>query len=186
MKIPKGYKTLFLDRDGVINVRNKHGYIRNTDEFHFLDNADKAIVILSHLFDRIIVVTNQQGIGKGIMTEDELSKIHFYLVSEIEKKGGRIDAIYHCPKLRSEKDNCRKPSPQLALWAKEDFPEINFKKSIMIGDMDTDIQMGKTLRMFTVKVGKENDQKHSDLQADIYVKSLLKFTELLSIQLFDV
>jgi len=87
--------TLFLDRDGVINKRKIGDYIKIIDEFEFLPDVKEALSILAKYFNKIIIVTNQQGIGKGIMTEDDLRDIHKYMLEEILKSGGRIDAIYH-------------------------------------------------------------------------------------------
>ena len=103
--------TLFLDRDGVINVKLDGQYVKNTDEFEFIKGAQVAISKLSNIFNRIIVVTNQQGIAKGIMSDKDLDALHEYMLLELEKNGGVIDKIYYCPHLSSENCNCRKPNP---------------------------------------------------------------------------
>lgn len=144
--------TLFLDRDGVINKRIVGDYIKTTDEFQFEEGALESIEKFSKLFGRIIVVTNQQGIGKGIMTESNLSEIHRYMLKEIEKHGGRIDAVYHSPALASEHSELRKPKTGMAYLAQKDFPEIDFQKAVMIGDSDSDIVFGQSLGMITVKL----------------------------------
>lgn len=144
--------TLFLDRDGVINVRKVGDYIKSVDEFKFLPGVLHAISKFSHLFGRIIVVTNQQGISKGLMTERNLDEIHRYMSFEVEKRGGRIDKIYFAPQLSKENSIMRKPNIGMGLKAKEDFPEIDFQKSIMIGDSDSDIAFGQALGMITVKL----------------------------------
>lgn len=144
--------TLFLDRDGVINVRKMGGYIETIDEFEFLPGVLEAISEFSKIFKHIIVVTNQQGISKGIMTESNLSDIHRYMAEEIESVGGKIDASYHAPGLKATDTTRRKPYPGMALEAKENFPGIDFSKSIMVGDTDSDIQFGKNLGMKTVRI----------------------------------
>lgn len=140
---------LFLDRDGVINVEKEGDYVRNKDEFHFISNAPEAIAQLSRLFGRIVIVTNQKGIGKGLMTEDDLAQIHDHLIQEVEKHGGKIDRIYYCSSI-DPGSPCRKPNNGMALQAKHDFPEINFSRSVMIGNTLSDMRFGKSCGMYTV------------------------------------
>jgi histidinol-phosphate phosphatase family protein len=99
--------TLFLDRDGVINVRIIDGYVTKTEEFEFLPNVIDAFKIFKNKFKRIFVVTNQQGVGKGIMTIDDVERVHEYMIQQIENHGGKIDKVYFCPQLKSEVDNYR-------------------------------------------------------------------------------
>lgn len=148
-KIDKSW-TLFLDRDGVINRRPVDDYVKNWNEFEFLPGVLEALKTLSGIFGKIIVVTNQQGIGKGLMTVEGLADIHHKMVLEIKKYGGRVDAVYFCPNLKSDNKNCRKPSTTMAELAKNDFPEINFEKSIMAGDMESDMVFGRNAGMKTV------------------------------------
>jgi len=148
--------TLFLDRDGVINKRIYGGYVQHWEAFEFLPGVPESLAVFSGIFGKIIVVTNQQGIGKGIMNEDQLQSVHRKMFTEVEKAGGRIDAVFHCPDMASMPDNCRKPSPFLALKAQKQFPEIDFSKSIMVGDAESDMVFGKSAGMFTVLVGNES------------------------------
>lgn len=150
--------TLFLDRDGVINVRIIDGYVTKIEEFEFLPDVIEAFKIFKNKFNRIIVVTNQQGVGKGLMTEDDVKKVHDFMINEVENHDGKIDKVYFCPQLKSVPDNYRKPSPKMAYMAKEDFPEIDLSKSIMIGDMNSDVEFGKNAGMMTVFIG-DNELK---------------------------
>ncbi len=168
--------TLFLDRDGVINKRLPDEYVKNFHEFVFIDGVTKALRLLSGVFGRIILVTNQQGIGKSLMTEKDLLQIHNYMLEQIRKEGGRIDAIYFCPDLASKQQNCRKPGSSLALLAKKDFPEIDFSRSVMVGDTQPDIEFGKRLNMKTIYVGELPDTSDSDFTFD----SLFHFANLLT------
>ena len=163
--------TLFLDRDGVINKRNVGGYVENVSDFYFLDAVPEAIALCKTRFGRIIVVTNQQGIGKGIMTEEQLAAIHTYLRAQIPA----IDRIYHSPFLACENNNMRKPNIGMALAAKEDFPEIDFKKSIMVGDSLSDITFGKNSGMFTVFIS----DRETITSADRVFPSLFDFSNAL-------
>ena len=154
-----------MDRDGVINHRLKDDYVKNWSEFQFEPGVPEAIALFSNVFGRIFIVTNQQGIGKNIMTEDNLHDIHHKMVTEIEAAGGRIDKVYYCPHLRTEDCNCRKPRIGMALQAKENFPEIDFSRSIMVGDTPSDIEFGKRAGMRTVFISKEeNPPPHTDWQ----------------------
>ena len=167
--------TLFLDRDGVINVRIIDGYVTKIEEFEFLPNVIDAFKIFNEKFKRIIVVTNQQGVGKGIMTSEDVDYVHKYMIQEVERQGGRIDKIYFCPQLKSVDNNYRKPSPKMAYFAKEDFPEIDLSKSIMVGDMNSDIEFGKNAGMKTVFIG-DNDLK---LNPDSRYNSLYDFAKMI-------
>ncbi len=147
--------SLFLDRDGVINKKIDGDYVRNLKMFEWIDGSKEAIVLLSKIFREIIVVTNQQGVGKNLMNLDDLEKIHSFMISEIETEGGRIDAVYFSPHLANENNPMRKPGVGMLLKAKEEFPAIDFKKSIMVGDTDSDILFGKKLGMKTVRIKTE-------------------------------
>ena len=103
------YDTLFLDRDGVINKKLDGKYVKDFSEFEFIDGVKSAISELTNIFKRILIVTNQQGIGKKIMSDADLNLLHSRMVFELNKYGGIIDKIYFCPDLETKKCNCRKP-----------------------------------------------------------------------------
>ena len=147
--------TLFLDRDGVINVKLDGQYVKNTDEFEFMIGAKAAISKLSKIFNRILIVTNQQGIEKGIMSDNDLCVLHEYMLFELKKNGGVVDKIYYCPHLAAENCNCRKPNPGMIQQALIDFPDIKVEDSYLIGDSDTDIIAGSKMGLITVKVDNE-------------------------------
>lgn len=142
--------TLFLDRDGVINKKLPDDYIKTWEEFEFLPGVPEAIRVFSEIFGKILIVTNQQGIGKGLMTELDLEIIHDKMIKELRYEGGLINKVYHSPYLAKEKSVFRKPKPGMARKAKIDFPDIDFQKSIMVGDSKSDIEFGKNLEMYTV------------------------------------
>lgn len=170
--------TLFLDRDGVINKRKPGGYITRPEEFEFLPGVLEAFYRFDELFAYIIVVSNQQGVGKGLMSVEQLNKVNEYMKSSIENAHGRVDEIYVCTELDGFNSWCRKPSPGMALQAKKDFPEIDFSKSIMVGDMESDIVFGKNLGMKTVFI-KNNYANTVKVQADMYADGLLSFYKLI-------
>ncbi|MBE6336115.1 MAG: HAD-IIIA family hydrolase [Lentimicrobiaceae bacterium] len=158
--------TLFLDRDGVINVRLIDDYVKDINEFFFLPGVLDAFKIFNRKFKHIIVVTNQQGVGKGLMKNEDVEKVHEFMIRNIENQDGRVDKVYFCPQLKSVPDNYRKPSPKMAFFAKNDFPDIDFSKSIMLGDMNSDIEFGKNAGMKTIIIGNETIKSYPDDKFD--------------------
>jgi histidinol-phosphate phosphatase family protein len=140
---------LFLDRDGVLNHDKEGSYIFSTEEFRFYDGVLDALKIFNRIFGDIIIVTNQRGVGKGMMSELDLMQIHNKMLQEIETAGGRIDAIYYAVSLDNNHPE-RKPHPGMALKAKADFPDIDFSKSIMVGNNLSDMDFGRNAGMHTV------------------------------------
>jgi histidinol-phosphate phosphatase family protein len=169
--------TLFLDRDGVINKRNFQGYITSIDTFEFLPGVLQAMPQLTQRFHRIIVVTNQQGIGKGLMTERNLIDIHTYMCDRVYEMGGKIDKCYFAPNLKGDPNDMRKPNPAMAELAKLEYPEIDFQKSIIVGDTDSDIRFGKNLGMKTVLM---RSSEKTTLQADLEIEDLNELLTQLS------
>lgn len=159
--------TLFLDRDGVINKRLPGDYVKHISEFAFLPGVELALRDLRPLFRRMILVTNQQGIGKGIMNEADLNKIHEHLAQSLLEHGVRFDAMLFCADLASKPGNCRKPAPAMALEAQRRFPEINFGKCLMVGDSCSDMEFGRQLGMRTVFIHHPGEKIcESDLQME--------------------
>lgn len=148
--------TLFLDRDGVINRRIVDGYVTSWEAFEFLPGVLDAMKVFAEKFKYIMVITNQQGVGKGLMSMEEVEDIHDRMCLEIEAHDGRIDGILVCPQLASEPDNYRKPDPAMAYTAKAFYPEIDLKKCVMVGDGQLDIDFGRNAGTMTVFIGSEN------------------------------
>ena len=164
--------TLFLDRDGVINEEKKGDYVLNWKEFIFHKGVLDTFRKLSDRFGKVIVVSNQRGVGRGRMTEAELQSIHLEMRREVEIAGGRIDKIYYCTETE---DNCffRKPNPGMAVQAAKDFPDIDFSKAIMVGNKPGDMKFGRAAGMYTVFVKTTNPEQvfpHPDI--DLSVDSL--------------
>jgi D-glycero-alpha-D-manno-heptose 1-phosphate guanylyltransferase len=150
--------TLFLDRDGVINRKIDDDYVRTWSDFEFLPGVLTSLVTLGSIFGRIIITTNQRGIGRGLFSLASLEDTHQKMVAAIQQAGGRIDGIFFCPHLSDDPAcNCRKPKPGLALQACARFPEIDLHKSVMVGDSLSDIGFGAGLGMYTVEVGEKTD-----------------------------
>jgi histidinol-phosphate phosphatase family protein len=158
--------TLFLDRDGVINAEKHEDYIHKWEEFVFYSGVKEAIKIFTEKFGRIFVITNQRGVAKGLTKLADLEIIHKNMNKELAQAGGKIDKIYYSIDLDNESGN-RKPNPGMGLQAKKDFPEIDFSKSIMIGNTLSDMKFGRNLKVaaniFLPTTRKEVDLNNPDI-----------------------
>ena len=171
--------TIFLDRDGVINHEKYMDYVYSYDEFLFYEAVPESIKILSEIVGRIIVTTNQRGVGKGYMTEDALKTIHSGMIKDVKAAGGRIDRIYYCTAVNNDHPN-RKPNPGMALQARRDFPGIDFRRSIMVGNNLSDMHFGKSAGMFTVFIKTTHpNQEFPHLDIDLAFDSLIEFARAL-------
>ncbi|MGN0235696.1 MAG: HAD-IIIA family hydrolase [Paludibacteraceae bacterium] len=135
-------QNLFLDRDGVINVQVKGDYVRNWEMWQWLPNAAQIVAELSKSYIRTFVVTNQQGISKGLFTMADIDNIHSNMAAVIESYGGKIDHVYVCADLETAHSPNRKPAIGMARQAATDYSDVELTKSIMIGDSLSDIQFG--------------------------------------------
>jgi len=160
-----GIKTVFLDRDGVINCK-RPDYVKCWREFEFLPGAREALQILRRAGYCVIVVTNQRGVAQGAMSERDLHEIHEKMFAELERVGAKIDAIYYCPH-DFDQCTCRKPKTGLFWNAKHDFPGIDFPKSVMIGDALADMEAGSQLGCQTLLIADPSgkDRMVKDVQA---------------------
>lgn len=166
--------TLFLDRDGVLNNRIIGDYVRNVDQFVWMPGVLPALQTLTPLFNKTVVVTNQQGVGKGLMTQSDLDAIHRKMIQQAQFGGATIDKVFACTELASSNPKCRKPNTGMADQAKELFPEIDFSKAIMVGDSPSDIAFGKAKGMITVFIGLKDHEN-----ADFHFQNLWDFAEAL-------
>lgn len=180
MKIDKTW-SLFLDRDGVINIDTPGDYCRNADMFELFETTAPAMKIFNQLFGTIVVVTNQRGVSKGVMTENDLKGIHVKMMDLLLPSGGRVDKIYYCMDLDVETSTHRKPKPGMAYDARRDFPSIDFNKSIMIGNNISDMQFGRAVGMTTVFVDDRKERGGVKTEEmDFIVSDLLEFANLIS------
>lgn len=169
--------TLFLDRDGVINVESEGSYIFHYDEFVFLQGVQEALKHCAAVFGPIVVVTNQRGVGKGMMTAADLQDIHDKMVAAVELAGGRISRIYYADSL----DNAhplRKPQPGMAHAAQRDLPGIDLSKSVMVGNNLSDMEFGRNAGMYTVFLRTTNPEQPLPHPAiDLAFNSLIDFAK---------
>lgn len=140
------FPAIFLDRDGVI-IENRPQYVRHWGDVQIFPEALAALARLKDSPYKIVIVTNQAGIGRGLIPICVAEEINRRLREEAEKAGGRIDAVYVCPHRPDEGCSCRKPLPGLILQAAQEL-NIDLSRSVMIGDALTDLEAG-----FAAKVG---------------------------------
>ncbi|NBV57249.1 MAG: HAD-IIIA family hydrolase [Bacteroidetes bacterium] len=169
--------TLFIDRDGVINQPIIDDYAKNPDEFIFCDGALDALKKLKRLFSRVILVTNQQGVGKCIMTSQDLENVHLKMYDSMKKANSNFDLILYAPYLKQDNHTWRKPNTGMLLKAKEYYPDIDFSKSIMVGDSPGDMALADQLDIIKVRI--LNDQFEFDNQ-DFTYSDLSSFVIALS------
>jgi D-glycero-D-manno-heptose 1,7-bisphosphate phosphatase len=136
MKTNKGQRTIFLDRDGTLI--EEVNFLHRIEELRFFSYTDEAIKLLKRNGFRVVVVTNQSGIGRGIYTVEEMHAIHAQIQKDLTEK---IDGFYFCPHLPDAGCACRKPNIGMIEQAKDDF-EIDFSDSWVIGDKVLDIELG--------------------------------------------
>jgi D-glycero-D-manno-heptose 1,7-bisphosphate phosphatase len=140
-------KAVFLDRDGVINI--DHGYVHKVEEFDFMPNIMELCQHLKRLGYKLIVVTNQSGIGRGYYTENDFLKLSEWMKTQFAESKCPIDAVYYSP-FHPEKakppylknSECRKPAPGMLLQAIRDF-DLEPNDCVMIGDNETDMQAAR-------------------------------------------
>ncbi|HEV3001502.1 MAG TPA: HAD family hydrolase [Solirubrobacteraceae bacterium] len=141
----------FLDRDGTINVKAPEGeYVETPEEVVLLPGAAAAIRVLNEAGVSVVVVTNQRGIALGRMTEDDLEAVHARLASLLAAEGARVDAWYHCPHDRGE-CSCRKPGTAMLERAAREHG-IELRRSVMIGDSESDVEAGRRVGARTVRL----------------------------------
>ena len=133
--------TIFLDRDGVINV-DSPDYIKCAEEFHFIAGSAEAIALLSKRGFDVVVITNQSGVGRGMFTCQELESIFYKMTKEVADEGGLIKDIFFCPHTPEDGCLCRKPLPGLILQAIEQYG-IDPARSCMVGDSIRDIECAR-------------------------------------------
>lgn len=176
--------TLFLDRDGVINVRTIGDYVRHPDAFVPADGLGEAMPLLAAHFGRIVVVTNQAGIGRGLMTEQDLAAVHEKMFEIVKAAGGRIDRAYYCPHAKDAGCRCRKPATGMAWLALADFPDIDFENAWLVGDSASDIAFGQSLGMRTVLIAGKSEEAEqlAKMRIDFRFDSLLAFARFVDCQ----
>jgi D-glycero-D-manno-heptose 1,7-bisphosphate phosphatase len=174
-------KAAFLDRDGVINQKAPDGeYVTRWEDFHLLPGAIEGITRLKRAGFCVIIVTNQRCVAKGLLTEEELEKLHLRMTDRLAQGGATIDGIYYCPHELEPPCLCRKPAPGMLLEAARSR-NLDLTASWMIGDSDGDIQAGKNAGCRTAWLLDKNlpamepkNEAAASVEADIVASSLLE------------
>ena len=134
-------RAVFLDRDGVL-TRERPDHVKSPQELEILPGIEAPLREIRKRGFRIIIVTNQSVVGRGLTTHHEMSKIHDKLRLELERLGCSIDGIYYCPHRPDEGCDCRKPEPGLILRASSELG-IDIERSWMIGDKEMDLEAAR-------------------------------------------
>ncbi|MBY7145025.1 HAD family hydrolase [Virgibacillus sp. NKC19-3] len=168
---------MFLDRDGVINevLTNRVKYVNTPEDFYLLDGVGEAIRCFNMRGFKVFVVTNQGGIGLGLMSQSELYAIHKKMEADLATFGARLDDIAYCP--HKPHANCayRKPNPQMILDLAKKH-DIDLEKSYMVGDRASDIQAGKAAGLKTMIIGNRQETK---ADADMFFPDLISVAKWL-------
>lgn len=167
-------RAVFLDRDGT--VAKDVSYCSRPEDFKlFLWTARAVKQLKGHGF-KVIVVTNQSGVGRGYFTEETLIKIHNKMKKELAKEGAFVDGIYYCPHHPDDKCDCRKPKPGLIIWAAQEN-DIDLERSFVVGDLPFDIGLGKAAGTNTILVGHSPSDEAIALESDAIVPDLQAATQ---------
>jgi D-glycero-D-manno-heptose 1,7-bisphosphate phosphatase len=153
------HPALFLDRDGVI-IENQPNYVRRWEEVHFFPQALTALARIAHTPYKIILVTNQSAVGRGILPYETVLALNNRIIEQVQHAHGRIDATYICPDAPWENSGCRKPLPGMLHQAAQDH-NLNLHQSIMLGDALSDVQAGRAAGVHTTALlltGRGTDQ----------------------------
>ena len=161
-------KTIFLDRDGVIN--KEIDYLHKIEDFEFISGIFESCRYLQHLDYQIIIITNQSGIGRGYFTEIDYQKITKWMLNQFNDNDISILDVIHCPHLPNDFCNCRKPKPGMIIKASNES-KINLKESYMVGDRKIDIDAGLKAGCKTIFVNNNYYEKRPTKQEKT-VKSL--------------
>ncbi len=170
----EGSWTLFLDRDGVINRHIEGGYVLSTGQMEILPGVREAVGILSGIFKRIIIVTNQQCVGLGLLSSDELDRIHKYMLDLIDPVAC-ISDIFVSPHVKGENSRYRKPATGMADLAASKYNDIKPERSVMAGDSRSDMLFGREAAAINVLI--RGNHLVDETLYDFAFGSLLEFAE---------
>ncbi len=153
-------------------------YCSRSEDFELFPNTSEAIRLLNQSGFKVIVVTNQSGIARGYFTEETLAKIHEKMKKELAKQGAYLDAIYYCPHHPDDNCDCRKPKPKLVLQAAREH-DIDLEHSFVVGDLKTDIELGKAVGCKTISIGNQLPIDSEDTKPDAIALDLLEATRII-------
>lgn len=178
-------KLVFIDRDGVISIFTPNDYIKKWEEFKFIEEGVEGLKILNDAGYKVIIISNQSGVNKGLFTQKDLDEITENMLKELRKKGiNNILKVYYCIHTKEENCNCRKPKTGLFKKAEEEIGKIDFSKTFFIGDSDTDVIAGKnigakTILVLTGKTKTEEETEGWEIKPDYIFPSLKEAAEFI-------
>jgi len=169
-------KAAFLDRDGVINRKapTEDEYITRWEEMHIIPGVIEAIVLLNRAGFRVIVVSNQRCVAKGLLTTGELDAMHKRMCRELGAVGAKIDGVYYCPHEEQPPCSCRKPEPGMLLAAAAEH-QVDLTSSWMIGDSEKDVAAGRSAGCRTARILRPDVTAYGN--ADVLAGSLLEVVQ---------
>ncbi|MFN4226606.1 MAG: D-glycero-alpha-D-manno-heptose-1,7-bisphosphate 7-phosphatase [Candidatus Ratteibacteria bacterium] len=171
-------KIVFLDRDGVISIFTPDDYIKKWEEFKFISEGIEGLKILNDAGYKVIIISNQAGVNKGLFTLDDLNEITKNMIEELKKKGiNNILKVYYCIHTKEENCECRKPKIGLFKRAEKEIGRIDFSKTYFVGDSDIDVIAGKnigvkTILVLTGKTKSKDEIKDWEIKPDYIFKDL--------------
>ena len=176
-------KFVFLDRDGVISDYTPNDYVKTWEEFNFLPSAIDGLKKLVFNCFHVILISNQAGVNKGLLTMETLTDITEKMQMALKDKGINILKVYCCPHATEENCECRKPKTGLFLQADNELGPIDFPKTFFIGDSSIDIEAGKKIGVKTILVlsGKTKSEEETEewmFKPDYIVRNLLEAAEI--------
>lgn len=174
-------KTIFIDRDGVINKDpggwTKYEYVTETKDFHFIPGALEALALLNRNRVQVVTISNQAGVGKRYFTKERLDEITSMMMQEIRKAGGKITESYYCIHRNEDNCSCRKPKPGMLDIAMKKY-RVRPGESFMVGDSVVDVLAGKSAGLDTIFVlsGKTSlaEMRKWEVKPDYVFKDLLE------------
>ena len=163
-------KTIFLDRDGVIN--HEVGYLHKIEDFQFIDGVFEACLYFQSLNFQIVVITNQSGIGRGYYSESDFYQVNNWMLDQFKHRGIKILNVFFCPHGPEDACECRKPKPGMLLQAKLKY-DIDMNRSWMIGDKEDDVKAANAAGISqTILVKSGHDVDITNSNANHILKSI--------------
>jgi D-glycero-D-manno-heptose 1,7-bisphosphate phosphatase len=144
-------KCVFFDRDGVVNEPSDDYFLKSWDEFRFMPGFIESLRVAQEKGYVAVIITNQQGVGKGLTSVEMLDQIHTQLIAELAGLGLELLDVYYCPHLAEEGCACRKPKPGMILDASKKY-NLNVGASWMVGDRERDIESGHAAGCRAIRV----------------------------------
>ncbi|MFH1545345.1 MAG: D-glycero-beta-D-manno-heptose 1,7-bisphosphate 7-phosphatase [archaeon] len=171
-------KAVFLDRDGTIN--EEKNYLSREEDFKFIPGTIEGLKLLREKGFKLIVVTNQSGIGRGFVEGKQVERINKKMKEELKEEEVELDAVYVCPHTPEEGCDCRKPKNALVKIAEKEF-KLDLKKSFFVGDKTIDIQLGKNCngRTILLKTGYGGSDKKFKVKPDYIAEDLRNAAEII-------